>query len=53
MRITPADLLALGAADAVLADPADAAGHLVALLDAPGRLAGRRERWSRPLPRVL
>ncbi len=50
MRITPGDLLALGAADALVADPADVVGHLVALLDAPDRLVRRRERWSAPLP---
>ncbi len=49
MRITPADLLALGAADAVAA-PEDVAAHLVRLLDAPDRLERRRERWSSPLP---
>ena len=51
MRITPADLRALGAVDAVVADPADVAGHLAALCAASGdRLARRRARWSAPLP---
>ena len=50
MRITPTDLLALGAADALVDDPADVAGHLVALLAAPDRLPRRRARWSAPLP---
>ncbi|MCW2692327.1 MAG: carboxyl transferase [Mycobacterium sp.] len=53
MRITPADLLALGAADAVVEDPADVAWHLVELLDLPDRLARRRERWAGPLPGLL
>lgn len=50
MRITPADLLALGAADAVVDDPADAAGHLLALVREPPTPGSRHERWSRPLP---
>ncbi len=52
MRITPADLLELGAADAVLDSPADAAGHLAELVgtDAEQRRAARRRRWSEPLP---
>jgi len=50
MRITPADLLALGAADALVTDPGDVAGHLIALLEVPDRLARRRQRWSSPLP---
>jgi acetyl-CoA carboxylase carboxyl transferase subunit beta len=55
MRITPADLLALGAADAVVQDPGDAAWHLADLVAVPAaaRLARRRERWSAPLPRGL
>jgi acyl-CoA carboxylase subunit beta len=54
MGVTPADLLALGVADA-LADPADVAGHLAALArrDRHERLAARRDRWSRPLPGSL
>jgi acetyl-CoA carboxylase alpha subunit len=52
MRITPADLLALGAADALVEAPADVAGHLVALtaLDEADRVARRHARWSSPLP---
>ena len=51
MRITPADLLALGAADA-LVEPAAVAGHVAELsgLDADARLAARRARWSGPVP---
>lgn len=54
MRITPADLLAMGVADA-LVDPADAAAHLLELSALPGsdRLARRRERWGSPVPRGL
>lgn len=54
MRITPADLLAMGVADA-LAEPADAAAHLAELSAMPGsdRLARRRDRWASPVPRGL
>lgn len=51
MRITPADLLALGFADAI-AEPSDVAGHLARLAAVPDQV--RRElrlsRWSAPLP---
>ena len=55
MRVVPADLLALGAADALLADVADVAGHLaeVSAMSGDARYARRRERWSRPLPGAL
>jgi acetyl-CoA carboxylase carboxyl transferase subunit beta len=43
LRITPADLLALGAADALVEDPRAVVAHLE-------RLAARRARWSAPLP---
>ncbi|MCU1674595.1 MAG: carboxyl transferase [Frankiales bacterium] len=51
MRITPADLLALGCADA-LGGPADLAGHLdrLAALPADERLARRAQRWGAPVP---
>ena len=51
MRVTPADLLALGFADA-LVEPSDLAGHLVELLaiPEPQRRAARVARWSAPLP---
>lgn len=51
MRVTPADLLALGAADAA-ATTADLATTVAALAaqDDARRLAGRRTRWSSPLP---
>ena len=58
MRITPADLMALGAADAVLdtaVEPAALAAH-VALLSAmsgASRSARRRRRWASPLPGQL
>jgi acetyl-CoA carboxylase carboxyl transferase subunit beta len=54
MRITPADLLALGFADA-LGTPGDLAGAVGRLLAVPEkeRLAARRTRWSRPLPGAL
>ncbi|MCW2778909.1 MAG: carboxyl transferase [Frankiales bacterium] len=54
LRLTPADLLALGAVDAVVA-PSDAVAHLVALLDRDDddRRAARRTRWSAPLPGTL
>jgi acetyl-CoA carboxylase carboxyltransferase component len=52
MRVTPADLLSLGAVDALVAAPDGVAAHLVALLDADpvDRQQDRRRRWSRPLP---
>jgi acetyl-CoA carboxylase alpha subunit len=52
MRVTPADLLALGAADALVDAPAELAAHLAELsgLPADARLVRRRERWSAPLP---
>ena len=49
MRVTPADLLALGAADAVV-EPAAVPAHLVALLDLPDRLQRRRPALPAPLP---
>jgi acetyl-CoA carboxylase carboxyl transferase subunit beta len=51
MRITPADLLALGFADAVVS-PEAASSHLERLLDMSDdeRLAGRWARWKGPLP---
>jgi acetyl-CoA carboxylase alpha subunit len=51
MRITPQDLLDLGAADAVV-EPADLASWLVQLAEQPAgkRLARRQRRWSEPLP---
>jgi acetyl-CoA carboxylase carboxyl transferase subunit beta len=54
MRITPADLVALGFADAV-ATPADAAAHLSQLSQLPDsdRLVRRRARWGAPLPGQL
>jgi acetyl-CoA carboxylase carboxyl transferase subunit beta len=54
MRVTPADLLALGAADA-LVEPASVAAHLADLLGVPTvvRLSRRRLRWSAPLPGAL
>lgn len=54
MRITPADLLAMGVADA-LVGPADVAAHLAGLSGMPGsaRLGRRRERWGSPVPRGL
>jgi acetyl-CoA carboxylase carboxyl transferase subunit beta len=50
MRITPADLLALGFADAMAA-PADLAGHLARLteMSAAERLVRRTDRWGSPL----
>ena len=52
LRLTPEDLLALGVADALLADPADALGHLAALADRDPqeRLTARASRWSSPVP---
>lgn len=51
MGITPADLVALGVADAVLSDPWHAVGHLDRLLAMPAweRAARRAGRWSRPV----
>jgi acetyl-CoA carboxylase carboxyl transferase subunit beta len=53
MRVTPRDLLALGAADAVVG-PDAVAGRLAELLEVPAqeRLARRQERWAEPLPGV-
>lgn len=54
MRITPADLLQLGFADA-LGGPEELAGAVARLLAVPeeARLAARRSRWSGPLPGAL
>ena len=54
MRITPADLLALGFADA-LATPADLPSHLARLSGVPDaeRRTLRLSRWSAPLPGSL
>jgi acetyl-CoA carboxylase alpha subunit len=54
MRITPADLLALGFADA-LATPADLGAHLAQLCSVPGdvRRELRLSRWSGPVPGTL
>jgi acetyl-CoA carboxylase alpha subunit len=54
MRITPADLLGLGFADA-LAEPTDVAGHLAQLVgqETEARLLRRTRRWSSPLPGSL
>lgn len=51
MRITPADLIAMGFADAV-ATPRECAAYLVGLVEmsADVRLARRRARWAAPLP---
>jgi acetyl-CoA carboxylase carboxyl transferase subunit beta len=51
MRITPADQLALGFADAIAA-PSDVASYLLRLAEIPAaeRLARRRARWGAPLP---
>ena len=51
MRITPADLLALGFADA-LGGPADLSRAVSRLTGVPGveRVSKRRLRWSAPLP---
>ena len=51
MRVTPRDLLALGAADAA-AELGDVAWHLVDLSQMPDadRIAQRQARWSAPLP---
>jgi hypothetical protein len=53
MRITPADLISLGAADAVVEDLAELAGRLASLDAVPDRLARRRTRWSSPVPHHL
>ena len=55
MRITPADLLALGVADALVREPDAVAAHLSELSDLPDapRIARRRERWAAPTPRGL
>jgi len=53
MRVTPADLLALGAADAVLGRLAELPVRLAALEGMPDRLARRRARWSSPVPWAL
>ncbi len=52
MRITPADLLALGAADAMVEEPRQAVAHLLALVeqDDADRRVARRARWGGPLP---
>jgi acetyl-CoA carboxylase carboxyl transferase subunit beta len=54
MRITPADLLALGFADAA-GGPEDLGGAVDQLLAVPReeRLAARRTRWAGPLPGAL
>jgi acetyl-CoA carboxylase carboxyl transferase subunit beta len=54
MRITPADLLALGFADAP-GGPEDLSAAVDGLLAVPQeeRLAARRRRWSGPLPGAL
>ena len=55
LRLTPADLLALGAADALLARPQDALWHLAELAgqDGEARRDRRVRRWSSPLPGTL
>ena len=52
MRVTPADLLALGIADALVQDPAAVPGHVAAVAAEPPaqRLARRRTRWSEAVP---
>lgn len=52
MGITPADLLALGAADALVDDPAAVSAHLaeLAAMSDMSRQGRRRDRWSAPLP---
>ena len=59
LRLTPADLVALGAADAVLGDPGDVVGWVADLVredvsagadGAPRRRRQRISRWRRPLP---
>lgn len=51
LRLTPADLLALGAVDAVVAGAEDALWHLARVAAQPQqeRLAVRVQRWSQPL----
>lgn len=51
MRVTPADLLRLGFADAVT-EPAAVAGHLAELaeMSEEERVVRRRNRWGGPLP---
>lgn len=55
MRVTPGDLLGLGAADAVVDDLAAVAVHLAQLSAMPemSRRARRRDRWASPLPGQL
>lgn len=55
MRITPADLLALGAADGLVAGADGVLPALAELLVLPAdeRRAARRSRWSAPLPGVV
>ncbi len=55
LRLTPADLLALGAADALVEGPDEVLAALAALVaqDPQQRRDARRDRWSRPLPRTL
>ena len=55
LRLTPADLLELGAADALLAQPEDALWHLAELAgqDDEVRRAARVRRWSAPVPGTL
>jgi acetyl-CoA carboxylase carboxyl transferase subunit beta len=61
LRLRPVDLVALGFADSATPEPdaesfvpyvAAQAAHL-ATLDRDTRLAGRRKRWSKPLPGAL
>jgi acetyl-CoA carboxylase carboxyltransferase component len=55
MAITPRDLLALGAADALVDDVAVLASHVVGLSVSPDktRFAARKRRWGAPLPGSL
>jgi acetyl-CoA carboxylase carboxyl transferase subunit beta len=55
MGVTPRDLLALGAADALVDDVAAVASYLIELSTSPekDRLVRRRQRWSSPLPGTL
>ncbi len=55
LRLTPADLLSLGAVDAVVGGPAALAPHLARLAgrEDAERLAARRARWAAPLPGTL
>ena len=52
MRLTPIDLVTLGVADALVADPADGLAWLVRLgeQDPQQRRQARTARWSAPLP---